>query len=61
MNKFTVNVKEVHTLPVEVEANNADEAREIAKTMIADCTADFDVLEYSHTLPSSEWEVIPKE
>jgi hypothetical protein len=60
MPKFIVNVKEVHNLPVEIVAETPEQAKDIVCDMIANATLDFDVLEYSHTLPSLEWEVKKK-
>jgi hypothetical protein len=53
--KFIVYVKEVHVLPVEIEASSDAEAVMLVKEAIANNEVDLDCLEYSHTLDSSEW------
>ena len=53
MNKYKVTIQEVHTMEIEVEAKNKDEAREIANTKISE--GDIRNLEYSHTFDKDEW------
>jgi hypothetical protein len=57
--KFTVNIVEVHHLPVEVEAENAQDARELVNEMLAneDEKINFDGLVYYHTMPMDRWPV----
>ncbi len=60
MKTFIVNVKEVHNLPVPVEANTPEEAKSKVEDMLAAATANYDVLEYSHTMPPTSWNVEEK-
>lgn len=55
--KYTVAIKEVHVLEVEIEANSPEEAREKAYNNFFDYN--FDNLVFSHTLPKEEWTVNP--
>ncbi len=55
--KYIVEVKEVHTLNVEVETSSKEHAIEMAKSKIASGDANMDCLEYSHTLDSDLWNV----
>jgi len=61
MAKFRVSIQEVHSLPVEVEAETAAEARTKVNDMLAnnDEGIDFDGLVYSHTLEPEHWKVTP--
>ncbi len=57
--KFVVNIREVHILGVEVEANSEDEARQKAQDNYygLQTNMDFQRLKYSHTLPKEQWYV----
>ena len=57
--KYIVNIVEVHYLPVEVEANSPEEARELVNDMLfeEDEKINFDGLEYSHTMQMDSWPV----
>lgn len=55
--KFIVNIREVHILPVEVEAENETDAREKANDKLSTSDVNFDALEYSHTEGPEKWEV----
>ena len=59
MAKFNVNIKEVHTMTVEVEAESSQDARSKVNDMLAneDEKIPFDHLEYSHTMPPEDWTV----
>ena len=61
MKKFHVGVREVHVQTVEVEAENAEEARE----KVQEGEGDYldNMLEYSHCLDSDLWTVeeVPSE
>lgn len=59
--KFIVNVKEVHNLPFLIEASTHDDAIAIVKGQIAEGSANFDILEYSHTLDSKMWDVVKQD
>ena len=60
--KYIVNIVEVHHLPVEVEANSPEEARELVNDMLSeeDEKINFDGLEYSHTMQMDSWPVEKK-
>ena len=60
MPKFSVEVSEVHTQLIEVEATDAEDARNVASEIVSsgikqDGTALPDETTYSHTIESSEW------
>ena len=57
--KYIVNIKEVHNLPVEIEANSPQEAKEKVADMLAndDGSINFDLLEYSYTEDVEDWNV----
>ena len=57
--KYIVNIKEVHNLPVEIEASSPQEAKEKVANMLAndDGSINFDLLEYSHTEDVEDWNV----
>jgi hypothetical protein len=62
MPKMIVNICEVHTVPIEVEVENAlnfTEIREKAeKAYLEKTTEGSEInLEYSHTLPKEQWHI----
>ena len=59
MNKYIVQIKEVHNLPVEVEADSPEQARELVNEMLSeeDEKINFDGLMYSHTMQMDSWPV----
>jgi hypothetical protein len=59
MNKYIVYIKEVHEIPVEVEAEFEEDARNIASEMLNndDRKINFDRLEYLHTEEPYTWKV----
>ena len=60
--KYIVHIKESHSIPVEVDAENQDKAREIVNDWLAnyDERIDFSNLNYSHTENPSSWYVEKK-
>ena len=62
MPKFIVNIVEVHHLPVEVESNSPEQARELVNDMLSeeDEKINFDGLVYSHTMQMDSWPVEKK-
>lgn len=58
-NKYIVYIKEVHVLPVEVEAETSAAARAKVADMLAneDDGINFDHLSYSHTEEPETWHV----
>ena len=59
MAKYSVKIKEVHTITVELEAESSQDARSKVNDMLAnqDDKIPFDLLEYSHTMPPEDWTV----
>ena len=60
--KYIVSIVEVHHLPVEVEANSPEEARNLVNDMLSeeDEKINFDGLVYSHTMQMDSWPVEEK-
>ena len=54
--KYVVQIKEVHVVRVEVEASSEDEARNIAEQMYADQELENDPV-YDHTFKKELWDV----
>lgn len=60
MPKFRVQIQEVHYLTAEIDAADEQQAREKVNDAIADVDEsiiNYDLLEYSHTLPKADWTV----
>lgn len=55
--KYIVDIAEVHITSVEVEASDPDDARKKAKDLNNHGKVNSDDCEFSHTLPSDDWEV----
>lgn len=58
--KYKVNIKEVHNLQCEVDATSPEQARQLVSNALAavdESIINYDLLEYSHTLPAAEWTV----
>jgi uncharacterized membrane protein len=53
--KYSVSIPEVHIATIYVEAENEEEAMEIAEEQYS-VTGIPDELEYSHTLDKDQWE-----
>lgn len=58
MAKFTVMIKEVHVVEVEVEAASPDDARDAAEELLA--SGELGEAIYHYTLSSYEWPVLPQ-
>jgi hypothetical protein len=60
--KYIVSICEVHHLPVEVEADSPEQARELVNEMLSeeDEKINFDGLVYSHTMQMDSWLVEQK-
>lgn len=57
MFKFVTDVKEVHSIPVEVEAKTVEEALQKAAEASRNGDLDYDNMEFSHTLDPATWNV----
>ena len=56
--KYVVTVYEVHSLDIEVEADNPDQAREAANAILEDGEAISDIdSSYDYTMEPEEWKV----
>ena len=55
MNKYVVTVYEVHSVDIEVEAYNKEEARDIANEKIEQFPY---TVEYDHTMDVEDWPVL---
>ena len=55
MNKYVVTVYEVHSVDIEVEAYNKEEARDLANEKIEQLPY---TVEYDHTMNVEDWEVL---
>ena len=55
MKKYIIYIREVHLVPVEVEANNVSEAMNAANDKLASGDVDYDLLEYDYTLDTDQW------
>ena len=56
MKKFTVTIKEVYTVGVEVEADCPDHARSLAETLLEN--GSLPDTTYQYTMPKFEWRVL---
>jgi len=57
MSKYTVEVKEVHVLYIEVEANSKEGAKAEALALMLE--NDYTDSQYDHTMDSDHWNVYP--
>jgi hypothetical protein len=55
MKKYVVTVYEVHSVDIEVEAYNKEEARDLANEKIEQLPY---TVEYDHTMDVEDWEVL---
>jgi hypothetical protein len=58
--KYKVNIKEIHYLEVEIEADSPQSAKQKVSDAYSGIDSeiiDFDELAYSHTLPVEDWTV----
>jgi capsular polysaccharide biosynthesis protein len=55
MNKYVVTVYEVHSVDIEVEAYNKEEARDLANEKIEQFPY---TVEYDHTMDVEDWAVL---
>jgi hypothetical protein len=55
MNKYVVTVYEVHSVDIEVEAYNKEEARDLANEKIEQFPY---TVEYDHTMDVEDWPVL---
>jgi hypothetical protein len=55
MNKYVVTVYEVHSVDIEVEAYNKEEARDLANEKIEQLPY---TVEYDHTMDVEDWAVL---
>jgi capsular polysaccharide biosynthesis protein len=55
MNKYVVTVYEVHSIDIEVEAYNKEEARDLANEKIEQFPY---TVEYDHTMDVEDWPVL---
>jgi hypothetical protein len=55
MNKYVVTVYEVHSVDIEVEAYNKEEARDLANEKIEQLPY---TVEYNHTMDVEDWAVL---
>ena len=55
MNKYVVTVYEVHSVDIEVEAYNKEEARDLANEKIGQFPY---TVEYDHTMDVEDWPVL---
>lgn len=55
MKNYVVTVYEVHSIDIDVEAENEDQAREKANDIICEDTL---IAEYAYTMETSEWPVL---
>ena len=57
MKKFIVNIKEIHFLPMEVQARSKKEAREIASDKYNCSDFDLSDLQYLSTFDVNKWKI----
>lgn len=57
MAKFQVDVYEVWTRSITVEAESEDEAKQVANLLIESCSDSEDSFDYSHTMDIDDWNV----
>jgi hypothetical protein len=55
MKKYVVTVYEVHSIDIDVEAEDEDQAREKANDIMCDDTL---ITEYDHTMDVEDWPVL---
>jgi hypothetical protein len=56
MKKYVVTVYEVHSIDIDVEAEDEDQAREKANDIM--CEEDTLITEYDHTMDVEDWPVL---
>lgn len=57
MYKFVIDVKEVHTVPVKVDAKTVEEALQKAMQATRNGELDYEHMEFSQTLDPATWNV----